>query len=205
MNQLSALAQAAEFKEVRFRSGEKPLYKELNSSPSMKFPIPVDLALPAHKVSLIIQSVLGAVDLPTNEKTGKHQRQYNTEQIIIFQHVHRLIRCMIDCQLHLKDSVASRNALMLARSLGAKCWDDSPLQLKQVEGIGIQAVRKLVNANVKTIEDLECMEPHRIEMVLSRNPPFGVKLLEKLKGFPKLRVAVKMMGQPTVKPNDHVT
>ncbi|KAK5149095.1 hypothetical protein LTR04_000090, partial [Oleoguttula sp. CCFEE 6159] len=202
---LSALAQAAEFKEVRFRSGEKPLYKELNSSPSMKFPIPVDLALPAHKVSLIIQSVLGAVDLPTNEKTGKHQRQYNTEQIIIFQHVHRLIRCMIDCQLHLKDSVASRNALMLARSLGAKCWDDSPLQLKQVEGIGIQAVRKLVNANVKTIEDLECMEPHRIEMVLSRNPPFGVKLLEKLKGFPKLRVAVKMMGQPTVKPNDHVT
>ncbi|TKA69582.1 hypothetical protein B0A49_04499 [Cryomyces minteri] len=161
---LSALAQAAEFKEVRFRSGEKPLYKTLNSSLSMKFPIPVDLALPAHKVSLIIQSVLGAVDLPTDEKTGKHQ-------------------------LH----------------LGARCWDDSPLQLKQVEGIGIQAVRKLVNANVKTIEDLECMEPHRIEMVLSRNPPFGAKLLEMLKDFPKLRVAVKVMGQPTVKPNDHVT
>ncbi|TKA75857.1 hypothetical protein B0A49_03310 [Cryomyces minteri] len=202
---LSALAQAAEFKEVRFRSGEKPLYKALNSSLSMKFPIPVDLALPAHKVSLIIQSVLGAVDLPTDEKTGKHQLQYNMEQIIIFQHVHRLIRCMIDCQLYLKDSVASRNALMLARSLGARCWDDSPLQLKQIEGIGIQAVRKLVNADVKTIEDLECMEPYRIEMVLSRNPPFGAKLLEKLKGFPKLRVAVKVMGQPTVKPNDHVT
>lgn len=193
--QLSALAQASEFKEVRFRSGEKPLYKELNKSPFIKFSIPVDLSIPAHKVSLIIQSVLGGVDLPVDDKTAKHKTQYTTDVAIIFQHVHRLIRCIIDCQLYLEDSVAARNALMLARSLGARVWDDSPLQLKQIEQIGPVAVRKLVNAGVKTIEDLETMEAHRIETILSKHPPFGLKLLDRLKAFPKLRVSVQMMGK----------
>ncbi|KAJ9635199.1 ATP-dependent DNA helicase MER3 [Coniosporium tulheliwenetii] len=198
---LSALAQAAEFGEFRFRSGEKSLYKELNKSPFIKFSIPVDLAMPAHKVSLVIQSVLGGIDLPVDDKTAKHKIQYNTDVFIIFQHVHRLIRCIIDCQLYLEDSVASRNALMLARSLGARVWDDSPLQLKQIEQIGVVAVRKLVNAGVKTIEELENMEPHRIETVLSKHPPFGMKLLDRLKAFPKLRVSVQMMGK-SIKPGE---
>jgi len=180
---------------VRFRSGEKPVYKELNKSPSIKFPIPVDLALPAHKVSLVIQSVLGGVELPVNDNTAKHKPQYNTDVAIVFQHVHRLIRCIIDCQLYLEDSIASRNALALARSLGARVWDDSPLQLKQIEQIGIVAVRKLVNAGIKTIEELENTEPHRIETILSKHPPFGMKLLDRLKAFPKLRVSMRMMGR----------
>lgn len=156
----------------------------------------MDIALPAHKVSLVIQSVLGGVELPVNENTAKYRPQYNTDVAIIFQHVHRLIRCIIDCQLYLEDSIASRNALTLARSLGARVWDDSPLQLKQVEQIGIVAVRKLVNAGIKTIEELENTEPHRIETILSKHPPFGMRLLDRLKAFPKLHVSVKTMGQP---------
>ena len=192
---LSAVAQAAELKEVRFRAGEKPLYKELNRSPLIKFSIPVDLVLPAHKASLIIQSVLGGIDLPVDDRTSKHRIQYNTDVSIIFQHVHRLIRCIVDCRLYLEDSVASRNALMLARSLGAKVWDDSPLQMKQIEQIGIVAVRKLANAGIKTIEELESAEPHRIETILSKHPPFGLKLLDRLKAFPKLRVSIHLMGK----------
>jgi ATP-dependent DNA helicase HFM1/MER3 len=79
---------------------------------------------------------------------------------------------------------------MLERSLGARAWDDSPLQMKQIEAIGVVAVRKFVNAGIKCIEDLEGCEPHRIESLLSRNPPFGLKVLERAREFPKLRVSL---------------
>ncbi|KAF2239234.1 P-loop containing nucleoside triphosphate hydrolase protein [Viridothelium virens] len=201
---LSAIAQAVEFQEIRFRSGEKPIYKEINQSTSTKFPIPVDLAMRAHKVSLIIQAVLGSIEFPGNHSQPKMRLQHQTEQAIVFQHVHRLIRCIIDCQLSRGDSTGSRNALMLARSLAARAWDDSPLQLKQLEKIGIVAVRKLVAAGVRTIEELETAEAQRIETILGRAPPFGIRLLDHVKAFPKLRVSVQMQGQPKRKPDGSV-
>jgi ATP-dependent DNA helicase HFM1/MER3 len=202
---LSTIAQAAEFKEIRFRSGEKQLYKDLNKSPMIKFPIHVNLDLPAHKVSLIIQSQLGAVELPVNEKNNNNGMQYQTDVNIIFQHVHRLIRCIIDFHLCTEDSVALRNALMLCRSLGAKCWDDSPLTLRQIDGIGPIAVRKLVNANIKSVEELANAEAQKIEMLLGRRPPFGMELLRKLKDFPTLRVDVSILGRPTTRTGQGAT
>jgi ATP-dependent DNA helicase HFM1/MER3 len=192
LSQLSALVQAAEFKELRFRSGEKSFYKELNSSPSTRFPIPVDLALPAHKASIILQSVLGGVPIYWDDQSNrKHRTQYTTDMTTVFKHIHRMIRCVIDCQLTQDDSISARNALMLERSLGARVWDDSPLQMKQIDKLGNVAIIKLVGAGIKSIEDLETTEPHRIEMVLGRNPPFGLMILEQLKLFPKPRVSIQ--------------
>jgi ATP-dependent DNA helicase HFM1/MER3 len=109
---------------------------------------------------------------------------------VIFKNIGSLIRCIIDCQIFLGDSISIHSALMLERSLGARAWDDSPLQMKQIEAIGVVAVRKLVNAGIKCIEDLEGCEPHRIESLLGRNPPFGLKVLERVRSFPKLRVSL---------------
>ncbi|KAI7238069.1 P-loop containing nucleoside triphosphate hydrolase protein [Hortaea werneckii] len=199
---LSVISQAAEFREVRLRAGEKSMYKDLNKNQSIKFPIAVNLDLPAHKVSLIIQSVLGAVDLPSEE--GKHRMEYQTAKSTILQHVHRLVRCIIDCQLHLNDAVTTRNALMLARSLAAQVWDDSPLHMKQLEGVGPVAVRKLAGAGIKSIGDIENSEAHRLEHILSRNPPYGAQLQERARDFPKLRVSLKIVGEPVIKKNEHV-
>ena len=153
----------------------------------------------AHKRSLIIQSELGGVEFPIDEEYSKHKRQFNQDKALIFDSIHRLIRCIIDCQIHLQDAVAVRNALELARSFGARVWDNSPLQMKQISQIGLVAIRKLATGGINTIEDLEAVEPHRIEMLLSKNPPFGNKMLANLKDFPKLRVSVKMMGKESKK------
>jgi Sec63 Brl domain. len=67
--------------------------------------------------------------------------------------------------------------------------------MKQIEQVGVVTVRKLAAAGITSIEGLECVEAHQIEMVLSKNPPFGSKLLSRLKEFPKLRVSVKMLGK----------
>jgi len=114
---------------------------------------------------------------------------------MVFNHVNRLIRCVIDCMIARENSVEVLNSLELARSFGARVWDRSPLQMKQIEQIGIVAVRKLAAAGITDIEALENSEPHQIEVALSKNPPFGVKLLARLKDFPKLRVAVKIVGK----------
>ncbi|PLN84710.1 P-loop containing nucleoside triphosphate hydrolase protein [Aspergillus taichungensis] len=190
---LSVIAQADEFREVRLKAGEKSLYKEINRASSIKFPVKVDIALPAHKISLLIQAELGAVDFPDGEQFQKHKFAFQQDKGIVFSHVSRLIRCIIDCQIALEDSIAARNALELARSFGAKVWDTSPLQMKQIDQIGIVAVRKLAAAGIASIEELGQLEAHRIEMILSKNPPFGLRLLGRLADFPKLRVSTKIV------------
>jgi ATP-dependent DNA helicase HFM1/MER3 len=194
-SKISAIAQADEFREIRLKPGEKSLYREINKGNGIKFPIKVDIGLAAHKISLLIQSELGAVDLPASEQYQKHKLGFQQDKGLVFSHINRLIRCIIDCQIALADSVATRHALELARSFGARVWDNSALQMKQIEQIGIVAVRKLVNAGINSIEALEATEAHRIDMILSKNPPFGMKLLGKLADFPKPRVSVKMTGK----------
>ncbi|KAL2809895.1 Sec63 Brl domain-containing protein [Aspergillus granulosus] len=200
---LSVISQAEEFREIRIKSGEKSIYKEINRSSDIKFPINVDIALPAHKTSLLIQAELGGLNFPVNEQFQKHRFPFQQDKSLIFTHVNRLIRCIIDCKVHVQDSVTICNALELARSLAAKSWDNSPLQMKQIEQIGTVAVRKLVAAGIESIADLEVAEPHQIEMALSRNPPFGVKLRDRLVDFPKLRVMLKMIGKD-IKPSHEV-
>ena len=188
------MCQAEEFHEIRFRSNEKALYKAFNSANGIKFPIKVDIALAAQKRSIIIQVELGAVDFPANEQFTKHKKQYQQDRALIFSHIHRLIRCVIDCQLHLQDGPATRHALELARSFGARVWDNSPLQLKQISQVGIVSVRRLVMAGINSIDALESTEAHRLDMLLSKNPGYGEKLLASTRSFPKPMVTVKFMG-----------
>ncbi|RMJ22639.1 hypothetical protein PHISP_06488 [Aspergillus sp. HF37] len=192
---LDVVAQAEEFRDIRLKSGEKSLYKEVNRAHGIRFPMKVDIAIPAHKILLLIQSELGAVDFPDGEQFQKHKFAFQQDKTFVFSHINRLIRCVIDCQIFLADSIAVRNALELARCFGARVWDDSPLQMKQIEQIGIVAVRKIAGAGITSIEELEATEAHQVDMVLSKNPPFGVKLLARLGDFPKLRVSVKMTGK----------
>jgi ATP-dependent DNA helicase HFM1/MER3 len=141
------------------------------------------------------------VELPTDEKTTGNKFQYLTDVNLVFQHISRLIRCVVDFSLYREDSIALRNSLALCRSLGARCWDDSPLQLRQLERVGIVGVRKLVNAGIKSIEELENTDANRIETLLKRAPPCGLQVIDTAKAFPKPRVSVRMVGKPVCCPS----
>lgn len=185
---------AEEFSDVRLRGGKK-LFKEINKSNGLKFPIKVDIALPAHKRSLILQAELGGVEFPPDEQYVKHRKQYQQDKGVLFSHINRLVKCVIDCQLYLKDGVTVRNALELLRSFSARVWDNSPYQMKQIPQIGPVAIRKLVLGGITSIEALEATEAHRVEMLMVKNPPFGAKLLANLREFPKLRISLSMFNK----------
>lgn len=176
-------------------AGEKSLYKEINKAPEIKFPIKVDVALPAHKISLLIQAELGNVALPDGENHKKHHQQYRIDRGNVFMHAKRLVPCLVDCQIQLGDAISARHALELGRSIAAHVWDNTASQLRQVEGLGEVAVRKLAAASITSIDTLLNTEPSRIEVVLGKNPPFGHQLLKKLESFPNLRVSVKETGR----------
>ena len=187
--------QAEEYHDIRLRSYEKKLFKEINCHSSVKFPIKVDLALHAHKRSLIVQAELGCIEFPADEAYAKFRTEFLQEKTRLFTNIHRLVRCIVDCYIHLQDAVGIRNALELARSLGARVWDNTPYQMKQIPQIGVVATRKLVLGGIDTLEALEDAEPQRLERLLSKNPPFGSRLIANVQAFPKLRVSVKLMGK----------
>lgn len=172
------------------------MYKAINSSNMIRFPIKVNLDLPAHKISLVIQSALAGIDPSAEKRFHNLSHQYASDKQHVLQLARRILRCLIACQVHLQDAVSVRAGMELARSLAAEAWDDLPCQLAQIEQIGPVAVRRLAGAHIRTIEDLESCEPRRIEMILSRNPPFGSTVLKNLQNFPRVIVSMKAVGQP---------
>ncbi|KAK5040369.1 ATP-dependent DNA helicase MER3 [Exophiala sideris] len=194
---LSMLAGAKEFRDVRMLASERSFYREINKAPEIKYPIKVDIALQEHKVLLLIQAELGNVAIPDAENHRKHHQQHRLDKVTVFIHANRLIRCIIDCQIHRKDAVSVRNALELSRSLAAHVWDNTASQLRQVEGLGEVAVRKLASASINSIDTLINTEPCRIGLILGKNPPYGQTLLKKLESFPDLRVSIKETSRKT--------
>ncbi|KAF7594334.1 hypothetical protein BBP40_009569 [Aspergillus hancockii] len=155
------------------------------------------LKLKSSMMSASRQSELGVVEFPDGEQYQKHEFPFQQDKGYVFSHINRLIRCIIDCQICLEDSIAVRNALELSRSFGAKVWGDSPFQMKQIEQVAVVAVRKFAAPGIASIEALELTKPHQIDIILSKNPPFGLKLLDRLSDFPKIRVSTKLVKMET--------
>ncbi|RVD80967.1 uncharacterized protein DFL_008850 [Arthrobotrys flagrans] len=185
---LTCLSEAEEFKEFRIRSGEKRVLKEINNSPSMKWSLKGDVNSPAHKAYILIQFEIGCMEFPMTEGLQKYRPTLLQDKSLIFQHLHRLVRCICDIKLFLRDSISCRNALELSRCIEAKVWENSPSMLLQLEGLGTVGVRKFVNNDIKTIDQLDALEAHKIEMIASRNPPYGAKLKQDIAGIPRFRL-----------------
>jgi ATP-dependent DNA helicase HFM1/MER3 len=176
---------------LKWQAKEKAVFKQLNDSNFIRCPIPGGPSTVPHRVSLIIQSVLGGSDLPGNASNlGDTSNQLKSDQVSIFSCTARLLKCLIDFAGIRGDSIFMKNALMLYRSISAQGWDDGPMQLKQLGGIGVASVRKLAMAGIGSINTLEQVEPYKIENALHKAPPFGLKLQAELKSFPKLRISL---------------
>jgi len=182
---------------------ERPFLREFNKSPFIKFPIKETVSTTAHKISLMIQSQLGGIDHPTDKDFAVVRRQFMTDKGIIFERIHRLIRCVIDCKAFDCDAISTRHALDLARSLIAEFWENSNLQLRQIPQVGPAAARKLVDNDINSIERLMQKDTSTIERIMSKNPPFGKKIKDLLISFPNLNVSSEIIGKAPTKPGQN--
>ncbi|KFY73080.1 hypothetical protein V499_06836 [Pseudogymnoascus sp. VKM F-103] len=190
---LHIISQASEFKDLRMKPTERAAFREFNRSPFIKYPVKENVSTTAHKISLIIQVQLGGVDPPNDKEFNR--RQYQTDKAIVFERIHRLVRCIVDCKAVDCDALATQNALELSRSISAEFWEHLPLQLRQIPSIGPAAVKKMVTAGINSVAKLIATDSATIERILTRNPPFGHKLLDSLKSFPRLTLSAEVMGR----------
>ena len=135
------------------------------------------------------------MEYPAGEAFQKYSSSLIQDKNFVFQHVHRLIRCLVDCLTETKDAVTLKNALAVARCLSTKCWEDSSNQLRQLDGIGPVTVKKFVMANIRTLLDLAATEAQRIDMIASRNPPFGANILKELGNIPSFTIAITQISK----------
>ncbi|KAE9373450.1 P-loop containing nucleoside triphosphate hydrolase protein [Stipitochalara longipes BDJ] len=197
------IVSSSEFKDLRMKPQERSFLREFNKSPFIKYPIKETVSTTAHKISLMIQIQLGGIDHPTDKDFTAVRRQFMTDKGIIFDRIHRLIRCVIDCKAFDCDSVSTRHALDLARSLVAEYWENSNLQLRQIPQVGPAAVRKLVSNDINSIDKLMLKDTSTIERIMSKNPPYGRKMKDLLMGFPNLNVSLETIGQAPPKPGQN--
>ena len=135
------------------------------------------------------------MEYPSGEPYQKHMMTINRDKAFVFQHVHRIARCLIDCLMVRKDAVALKGALMLARCFSAKCWENSPDELRQLQGVGPAAMKKFSMANIRSLEDLASIDAHKIEMIAVRNPPFGAGILRELRAIPSFSIALTQLSK----------
>ena len=182
---------------------ERPALREFNKSPLIKYPIKENISTTAQKISLIIQVQLGGIDFSSNKEFISIRRQFMADKTIIFERVQRLVRCIIDCKSVECDGISTHCALDLARSLSAEYWENSNLQLRQIPQVGPAASRKLISHNIQSVEGLAKLDTGNIERILSRNPPFGKKMLDSLHGFPCLTINTEIAGKAASKPGEN--
>ncbi|KAK3349149.1 putative HFM1/MER3 protein [Lasiosphaeria hispida] len=183
---ITILSQASEVREFRFRPAERTLFRDLNKSPLLVYPIKEQVTQTHHKVSLVVQAQLGQIQYTDSEEGAKLRRQLLLEKKLIFERLQRLVRAVIDCKGYDRDAIGIQTALELARALSAESWEGRPTQLTQIPQVGPVAMRKLASKGVRTVLDLAEKSPDEIERLLSRQTPFGKKMKEVLERFPRL-------------------
>jgi ATP-dependent DNA helicase HFM1/MER3 len=181
------------------KPNERPILREFNKSPFIKYQVKETVATTAHKVSLMIQVQLGGVEYPNEKEFNMIKRQFMVDKSVIFEKVQRLMRCVIDCKSVDEDAIATRHALDLARSLSAEIWEYSNLQLRQLQGVGPSAVRTMVSSNINSIEKLDEKDASGIERIMSKNPPYGKKMKDNLATFPRLELKSEIVGKAPFK------
>lgn len=178
------MCEADEFRDFRWRTHEREVFRQLNKSPFIAYPIKETVNTMAHKASLLLQAALGCVDMSDIPDSVRRQIQMDTS--LLFERMHRLVRAVVECKASDLDGVTCRVALDLARSMSARAWEGKPMQLTQVPQLGPVFMRKFVASGITTVHDLAKAGGSNIERILSRNPPFGKKWADELAQFPRL-------------------
>ncbi|KAK4058700.1 ATP-dependent DNA helicase MER3 [Microbotryomycetes sp. JL221] len=178
---LETIAGAAEFREIRFRQGEKPLLSKVNKD--LKFPV-AKLVTAADKIMVLVQVTLQGIasnDLKTDAVNPMQDASH------IWPHVVRMAKCIVDILLDRRDG-GLRTAMELMRSVAARAWDNSAFVLRQLDRIGEKSVKALADRGITSLDQLRQTQPNVIELAVGRNPPFGLKLIAQAKLIPNFTI-----------------
>ncbi|ROW01252.1 hypothetical protein VMCG_05899 [Cytospora schulzeri] len=197
---LNAICEAEEFKDIRWKSHERDVFRDLNKDHFIAYPIKETVSTTAHKAYLLIQVELGNVNLSNVPEYIRRPMMAETKAVL--ETMHRLVRAVVECKASDSDGATCRIALELERSMAAKAWEGRSIQLTQVPQVGPVLMRKFVAAGITTIHALAEAATGDIERIASRNPPFGKKIMDELEAFPRLTLETRITGHKPRNPGE---
>ncbi|WQF88138.1 Putative Sec63 domain-containing protein [Colletotrichum destructivum] len=186
---LRCAASATEFLSFTFSSPEMVAFAGINNDPSTRWHLREPLTQPWHKVFLVAQCEAAGGDY--GDKLSLHARNdlYACRNRIV-DILGQVLRACADLMGARRDAVGLRRALETWRGVVSGSWEGMPTELLQVPGIGPKKAGLLAKHGVKFVRQLADMEFYHIERILSRNPPFGQKIVRTLAHFPRLTLAI---------------
>ncbi|OWB59328.1 hypothetical protein B5S29_g183 [[Candida] boidinii] len=177
---------STEFKSQRLKHQEKKLFKEVNQSPLIRYKIESkNIETTEEKVSLLLQYELGGIEFPKYEGAMKLHTSFVSDKMAIFRQASKILKGASEVFIERLELSLSIHALQLLRCIQGKCWENSPTVLRQIDGIGLVALRKLSNHNICSFSQLMQLTPPKLEYILNMKPPNGNRLLAKLARLPK--------------------
>ncbi|PNY25555.1 ATP-dependent DNA helicase MER3 [Tolypocladium capitatum] len=191
---LHKACQAAEFRSFPIKQADRGFFREINHHTAIPYPISENISEPWHKAFLLVQIDLQQTGWP-NKISAKARKDLHQERGRIYILLDRVLRCLVDIFGQRRDGRGVGVALDVLRSIKAGVWEGSEKELLQVEGVGPATMGKLIGAGVKSIKQLSKLEFYHIERLLSRNPPFGHKMLHQLASFPVLTLQFDIVDQ----------
>ncbi|KAL6866622.1 matellopeptidase-like protein [Trichoderma novae-zelandiae] len=193
---LETACHAAEFRSFPIKQEQKNMFREINDHTGIPYPIAGLVTDPWQKVFLLIQIDLLRGGWP-NKISANGRKELMRESGRIYVVLDRVLRCLADVFGEREDGRGVTVTLDVLRSVKAKVWEGTEMELLQVQGIGAAKMKRLADAGVKTIKQLAGLEFYHIERLLSRNPPFGHQLLTQLSGFPLLHMQLSVISEYT--------
>ncbi|KAK7415248.1 hypothetical protein QQX98_005997 [Neonectria punicea] len=191
---------ATEFRSFPIQKTEKAFLREVNEHTAIPYPIAENISQPWHKVFLVIQVELLRTGWP-NKLSAVARKELHSELRRMYDIVDRALRCLVDILGERDHGKGVTTALDVLRSVKAGVWEGSEKQLLQIDGIGLAKMNRLAQAGINNIRQLSQLEFYHIERLLSRNPPYGQKMLHQLAGFPTLTLSFEVLGQYRSSPN----
>ncbi|ESW97463.1 hypothetical protein KL918_001076 [Ogataea parapolymorpha] len=187
---LDFLCQTPEFGNVEYRSLEKTLFRKINQSQLIRYRLEGEIEAVWQKVHLVVQFELGRLDYPTHPSFKNLLFNFNYDKAKVLRQMSNVINAGISIFERKADTTSLRSMLYLGRCLSAKAWENTALELTQIEGIGKAGARKLEAGNIHSIKEA-------VQLSKESFHQFGIKnsatIYDQLRLFPQIHLKARII------------
>ncbi len=195
---LDVLSNSSEFSKYRSKMEDRKILNNINKDINIKYKVKGVIDTFNKKAFLLIQAAFSNLNLEPWEL----RRQQNE----IIQSSLRILNCIKQVYKQRYDVKGLVQILLLKKALNQKMWpiNYSEYFLKQFPKIGEKIAKNLFKGGVNCFEKLIFENPRKIEIMTSKNAPFGSVLIDMAKSIPKLELNFELFKNNNYKYNFNV-
>ncbi|KAJ7560178.1 hypothetical protein O6H91_04G117200 [Diphasiastrum complanatum] len=183
---IHVLTKSQELSWIKLRRNEKKLLNDINLDMSgrIKFHITGTNGKPKRRIQTYEEKIFVLTNDALSGEPSVLDFTLNQDVNGICSNGMRIARCMHDYFKYAKRYQETKNALILAKCLLKRLWEDNPYQLKQLGGVGMVTAKAFLQAGIDSFEKLASADPRRLESITGRKYPFGNQVKESLDKLP---------------------